>query len=819
MEKKEKKATVAPEAASNALPKNPQEEVSDRMEELFGKDALKPSRLPQMRAENPFKVTSEKGEILILNSPLIGSLTSKDDKEDIVRNTLRLAKVAGYDAILIPGNLMYMLTQGYGSSRPYQTQVSGIKVDPKSVQDSYPDVIVEDEKFEPVEKRLKEAKLVFMTLKVRLEQNIKMLSSAFTDKNGKPLFNGPVYITFGKLEDELVMFYTNELMRVDFFGDRAHAQKRAFECQGAWRKEKDPTKKKALYQELRKLKKWLNITLAMKNIVDESVDSKREIVTGYIIKKYEEGIPNAKVLSVGDAYIKVGSHPIMVTTIKSAGLNIGNQTAKLAAKTESYSKGRKTTNIPEVMLGTGLNPYMDMKLVTYQASDEPGDKRSCMIIQLPMCIDSERYRDVIRNQNILRDIITRVGQSSGFESGAITLKWDDSLSLPIVSMWTSDVLKNKQIFKDDDSIKDLVRAKKKEHKMIYGHKEGCTHYGASDIITYPCPDDPNGNTHQYHQQVTKRFLLSCDAPISMHSHDGDITQGMNHHYQMNLHQDNLSPEDLIKKLHEINSSNMTEHEKNRLISSLALEQKQRDGVLDFTAQVEGYVESMVPYLEYFVRILKRSKGIRMTFEGMFSAITHIAGNHNKNTFKNLPFYVSDARYITTYLKECLLAYLIDTNKTQLKDAVRKDITAPQFGTLGEGRGALKIDGLSCYSMILKHKQGPMDKTQRRASRRGMDHYEIGLPIINLSGDDHKGGVRVTRGVFHIKTGCQQGEGPFGREIDFSEQNVFSLNWGVPVGGFANGPLVFMVLDYQTMRRYAAKPFPINREKLFKNALE
>ena len=537
MEKKNKKVPGVPESTkSEALPKNPQEDVSARMKQLFGEDALKAIRLPQMRAENPFKVTSEKGEILILNSPLIGSLTSEDDKEDIVRNTLRLAKVAGYDAVLLPGNLMYMLTQRYGSERPYKTQVSGVRVNSKKVQKSYPEAVVSDEKFESIDKRLEKGEPVFMTLRSRLELNTEMLSKTFTDKNGKPLFNGPVYITFGKLEDELIMFYANELLRVGLFKSRAWAQRRVFEHTSEWRKEKDPVKKKALYQKLRDFKEWLSIFAVMGNIADESIDKAREIVTGYLIKKYEEGIPNAKVLSVGDAFLKVGSHAIMVTTIKSAGLNIGNQTAKLAAKTESYSKGRKTNNIPEVMLGTGLNPYMDMKLVTYQASDEAGDKRSCMIIQLPMCIDSERYRDVIRNQNILKDNITRVGQSSGFESGAVTLKWDDSLSLPIVSVWTSDVLKNKQIFKDDDTIKDLVRAKKKEHKLIFGHKEGCTHYGASDIVLYDSPDDPNGIYQKYHQQVTKEFLLACDAPILMHAHDGDITQGMNHHYQMNLHQ-------------------------------------------------------------------------------------------------------------------------------------------------------------------------------------------------------------------------------------------------------------------------------------------
>ncbi|MDO8495206.1 MAG: hypothetical protein Q7S32_01605 [bacterium] len=824
MKKEEKKVPVVPETKSEALPKDPQGDVSARMIQLFGEEALKAKKLPQMRAENPYKLTSEKGEILILNSPLIGSLTSEDNEEDIVRNNLRLARVAGYDAIVLTGNLMYMLTQRYGSERPYKTQVSGVRVNVKKVQKSYPEAVVSDEKFESVEKRLEKGEPVFMTLRSRLERNTEMVSEVFTDKNGKPLFNGPVYITFGKLEDELIMFYANELLRVGLFKSRAWAQKRVFEHTSEWRKEKDPTKKKALYQKLRDFKDWLNIFAVMGNIADESIDKAREIVTGYLIKKYEDGIPNAKVLSVGDAHLKVGSRSIMATTLKSAGVNISNQTAKLAARTESYSKGRKTTNIPEVMLGTGMNPYFDMKLVTYQASDEPGDKRSCLIIQLPMCIDSERYRDVIRNQNILKDIITRVGQSSGFESGSVALRWDDCLSLPIVSVWTSDVLKNKQIFKDDDSIRNLVLAKKKEHKMIYGHKEGCSHYGASDIVLHDSPDDPNGNVKQYHQQVTKKFLLDCDAPILTHQHDGDITQGMNHDYQLNVHLDNLSPENLIKKMHELDTSKMTEHEKVKALMRLALEQKVRDGVFDFTDQVEGYAESMVPYLEYFVRILKRSKGVNLSFEGLFSVITHIAGNHNKNTFKGLRIYVSDARYITHCLREAMLAYLIDLKipyleRIQLKNAVRKEITAPQFGTLGEGRGALKIDGLSCYSMILKHKQGAMDKTQKRASRRGMDHYEIGLPICNLSGDDHKGGVRVTRGAVHIKTGCQQGEGPFGREIDFSEQNVFSMVYGMPVGGFANGPLVFMALDYQTMRRYAMKPFPINREKLFKNALE
>ena len=71
----------------------------------------------------------------------------------------------------------------------------------------------------------------------------------------------------------------------------------------------------------------------------------------------------------------------------------------------------------------------------------------------------------------------------------------------------------------------------------------------------------------------------------------------------------------------------------------------------------------------------------------------------------------------------------------------------------------------------------------------------------------------------VRTGGQQAQGIFGREIDGSEQDVFSVVYGVPVGGFNSGPTVYIFYDQETIRRYAEKPFPIDSEKLFENALK
>ncbi|MDE2001773.1 MAG: hypothetical protein KGI60_04395 [Patescibacteria group bacterium] len=824
MEKKDKKAKKAPptqsESAANPSqmpPSDPTLDVTEKKRQLIGEEVLKPAKLPTNEANKPFMVASEKENVMVLNGLLVGSLTTEDACRDSIRNALRLARVGKYGSVLITGDLMYILTQNYGTQRPYKTQVSGVRIDPKAVQAGYPKSVVENPDFESVENRLRKGMTVFMTFKMRMDHTLKMLSDVFRDKDGKPLYDGSVYIDFGKHEDELINYFCTELLQIDKDEARGWTQKQLYMLTNEWRKERDPEKKKAVYTKIRDYRAYLRV-LKMSNGVDESVDDKRQTVAGYLIRKYESCIPNSKVISVGDAHLRMGAKSIMVTTSKD-GTTKG-LTAKLAKMTESFSKGRMALDaIPHVMLGKGMNPYLDVKFFAFQASKVPGDKRMCMIVQLPTAIDSERYRKVIRNQNVLRDNITKMARTSGFESGVITLRWSQSLRQPILGFWGSEVLKNKDIFKDDKSIRAMIEGKKKEHLIIYGHKEGCSHYGANDVVLYDSPDDPAYRLRKYHHQVAKEFLLACDAPILMHQHDGDATQQMNHPYQKNVHLDYLLPEECQEKYFEIMRSNKSDLEKLKEGMALGLEQSVRRGVSDFRKQVEGYVKSLVPYLEYFVKILQRSKRVNLSFEGWFALILHIAGNHNKNTFKNMDIYVSDAEYINEMLKKVLLAYLIDTHRINLKDLVEKGLMSPRTGPLGEGRGTLKIDGKPCYTMELKHKQGSMDKTQVRAQRRGQEYYEVGNPIINLSGDDHRGGIRVTRGIVHIKTGCQQGEGSFGREIDFSEQNQFSAVYGIPEGGLANGPLVFMILDYETMRAYAKHPYPIDRNELFPNAVE
>lgn len=819
VKEKEKQEKEEPKSGAVLPKESVSEQVKERMKQLFGESILKLQPLPHLNASKPHEINSKKGEVLILNSPLIGSLVAEDEYADIVKNSLRLAESSKCDAVVVTGNLMYMLAQRYGTLRPYKTQVSGVKIDAKKVEASYPKSVVNHPEYRSIEKRLERGELVFMTIGQRLDHNLEMLRQTFTDDKGKPLYSGQVYITFGKLEDELIMFYTNEVSRIDLFKSRAWAQKRVYECMARWRKEKDQAKKEEIYKELLDWKRWLEIFIILSNAVDESIDKKREMVTAYLIQRYEECVPNSKVISVGDAFIKTNSRSIMITADKYKKEYKGNLSAWLLDKTESYSKGRNPENIPNVMLGMGLNPFLDVKFATYQASEEHKDKRMCTIIQLPVCVDSERYRNVIRNQNILKDNITRVGQESGFESGVVILRWYEGISQPVIESWTSNLLKNKEIFKDKKKIQEMLDGKKIEHQLMYGHKKGCSHYGASDVMTYDSPNDPNGLLTKYHYQVAMELLLAANAPILMDQHDGDITQGANHPYWKNVHPDYLLPEDLLTRMNEIERSDASCAEKLKQLKKLAFDQKIREGIFQPDEQVKGYARSLRPYLNYFLQIISRKKKSKVSFRGRLSAIMHIMGNHCKNTYKTSDVFVSDALHITEQLKKMLFAHLIDKKESGLKEDIEDELTAPQHGPLGEARGSFGVEGCQRYAMVLKHKQGEMDKTHKKGQKRSQNEYEVGLPIVNLSGDNHKGGIRITRGIVNIKTGGQQDEGSYGREIDGSEQNVFSLVYGVPVGGFASGPVVFIILDTETIRNYALKPFPVDGKKLFRNALQ
>lgn len=800
--------------------------ASRRMRHLLGTTNLRYVKPVHINADQPIEIASKTGGMMVINAPLIGS-KENESGINMVSSALKLAQASRHDFVLCTGNLVWMLTKRYGVGRAFQTEVSGLKVDPDDVMSQYPESVTKDPSFQSIADRLKKRLPVFISIKTRVDHTIDMLRKAFVAENGRPFYRGPVYVTFGKLEDEIIMFFANEILRLGLFASRTWAQSEIDKNRAVLRrKDVTPAKAKECERKIKDFTEFRDIFLTLSNMADESITEARKLATAYLIKKYEEAIPNSKVISLGNGFIKFENRLIMVTTDKGSNAYRGNLADKLSSATVGHAKGRRDAHtVPNVMLGNDLSPFFEGKLVTYQQSDVEDDKGVCLVLQLPTCISADNFKKVIRDQNISKkDVLTKIASEPGFESGVVALQFVPDFSIPVVSAWGRSCLENRFVFDKPSEIVNIALARRNLlSKMIYIYKEGCNHLGAADV--WHC-EDKNG-LRVYQHQVAKRMCLACRAPIVMHCNDGDITQQANHPYAKNIHPKSMNPEEVRSAIEKIDAkSDMSDVEKYKMARSLLHEQRLYSGTLTIDDQIEGYVQSVNPHIDYFIMVLENAVRTGLEFRGFVTIINHIMGNHNKNSFKDNWIFSSDARHITALLQRDALYHLIKTgNKDMLSLAnmVMSGIGHFQNGPLGRARGSVdvvstKVSGGQRYAVILKHKQGGMKESRNRSNRRSIDHIEFGLPQVNLSGDDHKGGFSITRGNIILKTGCQQGQGSYGEEIDGSDQNVFSAILGLPVGGFAYGPVTFIIFDEDTIRRYAKSPFSIDRKKLFRNEL-
>src|SRR3990170_7792269 len=211
-----------------------------RLQHLLGETEDVPKlTVPDLSTRNPFVIKTadpSNPKLLAIDSPVIGSLANENPLMDPLRNALKLANAKAADAVIVAGNLIYFISQHYGSTYPYKTQVSALPTDAKVLNKVYPPAVLNDSG--SIEARLQEERLVFIPVKARLDIVLEMLKSKFVDQEGKPIFGGQILITFGAIEEALVMQHTNEMLRTQVFQEKAYAQQKVREYKSLLKKER-----------------------------------------------------------------------------------------------------------------------------------------------------------------------------------------------------------------------------------------------------------------------------------------------------------------------------------------------------------------------------------------------------------------------------------------------------------------------------------------------------------------------------------------------------------------------------------------------------
>ena len=500
---------------------------------------------------------------------------------------------------------------------------------------------------------------------------------------------------------------------------------------------------------------------------------------------------------------------------------------RLRKKLYNYVKAHQGDRVPAIVLGGGLNPWGVGLYASFRIRQKKttlDDVRMADVLQLMPCIDSELYRETVRRMLRTKDRVARLAGTTNFQSGTQTIRFFEPAPIPRIDWYRSGFLSNPEIFATATGLSDWVSGKERRGQMIYSYKEGCVHYGAAFVARYDSDDDVECRYLKYHNQVLFESFARDKTPIHMYQIDGDIQHWLNYQVYKEIHPQWKDPEDLLAELARIyKDPKLSDQQKLKAIIKLTLLNTVISGVLQPEKQIEAYGKAMAPYVGFFRGILERASKAGIKVSGSLGIISISQGNHNENTFK----HGTDVSFSEAGLtrKEFLLLLLRAGHSSA---DIERDVVACQMGGVGMANGTFVVSSLGKdgyeYCLFMKHKHGSsktednMKTMVNNFSHRGTsDGFEEGRFTINLGGDDHMGGHAVTRNAFHVKTGGQMFNGPFGSKLDFPTQNLFSAVWGVPAGGPTWGPCSMIRFDFRTTRKLAAYLIKLP-EGLFRNPI-
>lgn len=789
--------------------------------------------IPETSFENPLKIKSHLGhapKIMMINSPFVGILGELDPFKNLVSNALRLAEAEKCDAVVMTGNLIYIDVLRYSNLKPFRARVSGVEPDLDLID--YPLGIIQEEG-SPAEK-LAKGEVVFIPFKMKFDHVAEMLKRYFAYQ-GKPIFSGPIYITFGSIEETLSVWLTNESIGIKVAQELIFSNRKLTQLKRSVKKAKDAEKEK-LERMIDDFEYYRRIFVKMSNVAEKQINLTHREMQKYIIHRLEASISNSKVISTGKAFIEIGQagskKKIKIVHRKDAS-SFDTYLGKLIENTrKAINNGQKQSDL---IVAGGTNLTNSSLPVSYNTRE---GITSVTITQLPTALDAQFIKKVASQGVKLGDAITKLTNSEDFHSGIMIFEWVNGI--PKEHQAYSGFLTNSEIFSSKKKLHSLVEDKNK----IYMELEADMHQGHRWIAYYETNSFP---PFKYHYQEIHDFLLEIDAPILAYNNLADILQAHNFNTEEQDHPDWLPEYKIKQAIEEIEAKvkklnlppDKKEKEKSKRLIELLYKNTILGGILMTEKQLNSYVANAIsPYHEYFYRILKRAEQAGLVVKGDLGVITILSGNHFQNTFGG---YFSESELIATRMRDELLKHHSDLKEKDLE----KLIFTKMIGKIGIADGVMGIvptknkrtmsekeiltqNDFYFYAIFGKHKQGQGASKYKDSIRpmreafgkRGTTSaYQEGRFTINAAGHTHYAGVTTSQNSLHIRAGSQSFHDPFGEEHGYPLNNISTEILGLPKDGPHTGPITLIRLRYEEFQRWAKKKFPVDKEKLFNNAID
>ncbi|MFA5797923.1 MAG: hypothetical protein WC916_07905 [Candidatus Woesearchaeota archaeon] len=782
--------------------------------------------LEKASIHNPFQISVSDKEgfaIPVINAALVGTEYSQILEENIVRNVLELIEQKKDEFVLLPGGLMLLdVKKSEGFLTTHRARGSGLSFNPATLETEYRNEAIRLHSVLPPDK------VVFERLRERFLNLASGWRKIVVDKNGSPVFSGKVYITFGRVEEEIIESATHAEIGYIVYQQRQEVINERHGVEAELRlayKNQDYTR----VEELEKEVKYL--VSKEKRMIQSNVsteDRKRffEIIRAWTIKTLEKTIPNSKVITQGTAFTLIGGKSVEIHQDREQG-----PTVEMLDNFLRKNSGRRVLDktLPDLVLL--VNSFsVNYRLASVRRPNLP----DCLVVQLPVALNKQflldQMRDIIRKGSPIEKLL----RHEQFEPGMCRIERRDGLWIP--QMIPISALLRKPI--EGVSAADI----KRDSRYAYIFLTSDEHIGHPWKMMYYNKQKRNFLGHdEAVMEILRREFLKKGKSLPIHAYIalGDQTQG--HHFptQSEPHENLVLIKTVSKWFNTFenivkNTNGETALKELKLIEARVIKQIILRGKYWPQYQILEYLHTVLEEnADFFSAVIKRGTRAGVTpiginhFDGedtdsrSIGLISEIGGNHFQHTIDgelNEAFFYAE-KIIDLLLRDKSIKFTYE----ELTELVR----APIHGNTSYGQGILKTgkDGYE-WGISLRHepsrKSGANGDPLREAAKNVIERGDFtgifsGRKVIHISGDIHRFGAVQLSDAMVLSVAAGTGGDPYGQR-GFSPNNVGNMILGIPARGPEYGPLKLIIFTQDFVTKYFNAPWEIDWDRILSDPL-
>ncbi|KKP93503.1 MAG: hypothetical protein UR98_C0004G0039 [Parcubacteria group bacterium GW2011_GWA1_36_12] len=783
-------------------------------------------KLPKTTLTSPYPVPVNRPNptVMLINGANIGLKHQRLIKNNPVKRMLVDAKLRGDSVVIVVNPIDIEVKKAAGPASIFRAFFSGQNINIDILDPAY------QAKAKKIRDNPKSSKFIYEITAEKLVDIIDGWSkiSRDLDDTKLPEFDGPILIGFGHKEAELIAaaayWELRYLTLVEWHKLGAEIRLVKSALTSAEKRGLSLAQKKFLEDKLEALISEQSRTIISNISVEDRQRFYRKVLN-FVVKKFEDAVPNSKVVSQGTFYAKIGNEDIIEFNIPK---HVRVSDRLLADNVQKHGPRILLGNIPKTVII--CHPYaLNMRFTVRESVVENGQRGSVQFYVAPIAVDDKFLAETLEDSG---HPIAKAVFNGQFKPGALRLNF-------VNGMLNIDNISIESLFK---SSKKPAKANGSngtypDNKFIWVMTATDPHFGSRAREEFWCESRQQylGVSDAAIQMMREANLLEAKLPVHFYNVNDDWVQG--NHFGTHKQPDQLmmsytkiekEMKDRVAAVRNASPDKVKEALTNLQI--FVLDQFRSRGSDWYQEQVIQVIERhLEPNLDFWNAILSGNLRAGLTLKGVsehkkkpFDArdvgfINCGSGNHTASTLED---NMTDGFIFADKIKTMLFGLPKWHDK---KDFLDEAVAASLYGNKFFAWGTVKAPG--GYEWGLEFRSDPprmgswadtlLGAVNNDATRGDYGGFMTGRVTLKTYGDKHFFAAVSTRYAYYHMCAAGTHTDPYG-ERGFPPNNTGVSFVGLPVNGPDSGPILLRTLRVEHIREYFKKNLKIDWDVFLPN---